>query len=70
MPRINFSFEGWCRADIDKVSVTETGEQIDVTDMAPGDLCAKLNSGEFCVSLGDHLYSGKSEINISDFEGD
>ncbi len=69
MPKINFSFQGSCRADINKVTVIETGEVIDVSGFASDDLIARLDSGEFMISLGDHLYtSRKTEIEMHDFE--
>lgn len=67
---ISFSFRGWVSAaDVDRVTVTSTMKEIDVTDVDAHDIAEKLNSGEWMLSLGDHLYDNRrAEIEIFDFE--
>lgn len=70
MPQIDFSFSGWVQgASIQTVTVNETGESLDVSNMAPETLAARLESGEYSISLGDYLYENnrKAEIEITDF---
>jgi hypothetical protein len=70
MPKVDFCFQGWVRgAEIKEVTITETGNKLDVTDVDPQTLIANLDSGVWCISLGDYLYSNrKSEIEMHDFE--
>jgi len=70
MPKIDFSFSGWVRgAIITEATDTTTGNPVDVREMSGPELERKLDSGELCISLGDHLYENrKSEIEMFDFE--
>jgi hypothetical protein len=67
MPRINFTFSGWVRADIDQAHDID-GKDIDVSEMCGAVLAEKLETGELFIVLGDHLYAGESEIVMEDFE--
>lgn len=70
MANISFSFSGWVAdATVDKVTVVETGEEIDVSDKSAAEVIARLNDGTWSISLGDHLYSGgETEINIENYD--
>lgn len=69
MPRVSFSFRGWVSAaDIEKVTTVD-GTEIDVSQLDPHEVAAKLESNEWLVSLSDQLGNNKSEeIEIFDFE--
>jgi len=72
MSGVSFSFQGWVSlANIESVTVTETGEELDVRTFEPPTIVEKLNSGEWGISLADYLYENhrSSEIEIFDFEG-
>ena len=70
MPKIDFNFSGFVRgAIIIEATETATGNKVDVRNMSGPGLERKLNSGELCISLGDHLYdSRKTEVEMVDFE--
>ena len=69
MPKIDFTFSGFCQAaEIDAVRDVE-GTRIDVREMSAEKVVAGLNEGRFFLSLGDHLYTHrKNEIVLEDFQ--
>ena len=69
MPKIDLCFQGWLRgAIITEAAETATGNKVDVREMSAHELTQKLDSGELCISLGEHLYeSRKAEIEMFDF---
>lgn len=69
--KITFNFSGWVRdAQVDKVTETKSGKEIDVTHIVQDELVKKLRAGTWSISLGDYLYSNskETEIDISDVE--
>jgi hypothetical protein len=70
MAKVNFSFQGWINsADIKEVTVTETVNDLNVEGVPGDELVVKLNSGEWTIALGDHLYNNrKNEIEMFDFD--
>ncbi len=68
--KISFSFQGWCiGADITVVTVAETGEELNVSGMAPEEVLTKLKGGTYYISLSNYLYKSTSyEIEMFDFE--
>lgn len=68
MPRIVFSFRGWCDTEITRATNSK-GEPVDVSNWTGDRLAKALEAGEIFISLGDHLYSArKNEIEMFDFE--
>ncbi len=70
MPNISFSFTGWISAArVTKVLVVKSMLEIDVSDVDANELADKLNSGEWAISLSDHLDDNRSsEVEMFDFE--
>ena len=71
MAQIDFCFQGYVRgADVEKVTITETGESLDVSGFSAEEIVEKLRAGEWCISLGDFLYDNRkdSEIELHDFD--
>jgi hypothetical protein len=71
MAQIGFCFQGYVRgAEVERVTVSETGESLDVSDFSAEEIIEKLQSGEWCISLGDFLYANRkdSEIEAHDFD--
>jgi hypothetical protein len=70
MAKIDFAFGGWIRgADVTKVTVVDTGADLNVEEVSADELMTKLATGEWAISLGDYLYDSEdAEIEISDFE--
>jgi hypothetical protein len=69
MPKIDLCFQGWLRgAEINNVTVTATGEYLDVSECNAEEITNKLAAGEWTIALGDHLYdSDDAEIEVFDF---
>ena len=70
MPDISFSFTGWVSAArVTKVLVIKSILEIDVSDVNANELADKLNSGEWAISLSEHLDDNRSsEVGLCDFE--
>lgn len=70
MPRIGFSFSGWCRVNV-STATDASGNDVDVSKMDGDELSRRLEEGELFVSLNECLDdSSKSECEISDFEAE
>jgi hypothetical protein len=69
MPKIDFDFRGYVRGANITEATNADGEKVDVSKMSGTELQNRLNDGELCITLGDHLYeSSKNEIEMLDFE--
>lgn len=71
MPAIDFNFSGYIRgASVTAVTVTETGETLDVSDKTADEVATKLASKEWSIALGDFLYGDVNDTNETSVEFD
>jgi hypothetical protein len=68
--RLSFCFSGWVNdVNVKEVTETATGAMVPVEGMDPAVLAAKLESGEYLVSLGSAIDdANKADVQTFDFE--